>query len=796
MIDLEALVGHLFVVGGRAVTAPPPGALVQLAPKRSPRVRERDALFVLVLPARDTHAKAVFYEEMARTVAQRYFEQEGPVSGALRTVLTSLNDDLFKHNQAHPRQPFYAELGCLVLREQQATVVRTPGMLVTLWQTGICRTLPEPPEAPDLSEDRPLGMFTDFDPPIETLKVEPGHLAALSDASLAAVPRAALHIVGLQSTIQAAINRLKTQEMVSSAVLIMQFVPPEPVPEPAAPEPAAAKAAPAEPVRQEPAAPEPAPSTASAATPAAVPAESPPPAAGPRAARSGGLLGRLRGGKQADKRPPAVRPLSEAAEGVEGKSGARLRGLVARGKAGGTALVGAAEAARPALDSLQAESRNVFVRVARRVLAAIRRFLLRLASGIGGLQRLLGRMLPEPEPGRPPMLPTPVAAGITILIPVAVALLVVAFALTSQDETAFERCLSQAQTAQQIAQGIQASGSGDARQAWYGVMEAVNLCLPRRPNDPVLLAVRDEAQRAIDQFADVTRCRMVLLRRYDSGASVRGPILRNGVDLYTLDVTRSTLYRDSLNDAGTALNRQSQVLVQRGSAVGEYVVRSLVDIAWLSEGGARGNALLALDSRGLLVTYQPTFPPATAQALIGADRWVRPVSIETWQGRLYILDPPANQIWRYQPTAGEYPAAPEEYFVGDNHPNLTHAVDMAIDQSGNVFVLRDDGAVLKFYSGEEQLFQFSNLPGGGVGALGSASGLVLDMGLISPGFYVLDARNLTIHETTVGGTFIRSYRAPDDTSFRDLSGLAVDSRAEGLYIAAREALYYMPKCGD
>jgi len=48
----------------------------------------------------------------------------------------------------------------------------------------------------------------------------------------------------------------------------------------------------------------------------------------------------------------------------------------------------------------------------------------------------------------------------------------------------------------------------------------------------------------------------------------------------------------------------------------------------------------------------------------------------------------------------------------------------------------------------------------------------------------------------MGGTFFRSYRAPDDTSFRDLSGLAVDSRAEGLYIAAREALYYVPKCGN
>ena len=116
--DLEALVSHLHVVGGRAVSAPPPGALVQLAPKRSPRIRERDALFVLVLPARETHANAVFYEEMARTAAQRYFEQDGPIAAGLALTLTSLNADLFRHNQANPQQPFYAEMACLVLRNQ------------------------------------------------------------------------------------------------------------------------------------------------------------------------------------------------------------------------------------------------------------------------------------------------------------------------------------------------------------------------------------------------------------------------------------------------------------------------------------------------------------------------------------------------------------------------------------------------------------------------------------------------------------------------------------------------------
>jgi hypothetical protein len=493
-----------------------------------------------------------------------------------------------------------------------------------------------------------------------------------------------------------------------------------------------------------------------------------------------------------------VRPLSEAKgeEGAGPRIGERLHGLRERASAGGEALVEAASAARPALDTLQTEGRSIYYRAAQRVLRLLRAGLLRLSAGLTWVQRLLNRLLPEPEPGRPPSLPTPIAAGAAILIPVAVVLLVVAYALTSQDESAFERCLSSAEIAQGVARDIRDNDSGDPQQAWYGVMEVVNQCLPRRPDDPVLLAIRDEAQLEIDRFAEVLRCPMTPLRRYQTGASIRGPILRNDVDLYTLDVTHSVLYHDALNDAGNALSRQGEVLVQRGAAVGEFVVHDLVDIAWVAEGGgARGSRLLALDARGVLVTYSPTFPPADAQALVGADRWVRPVAIETWQGRLYVLDPSANQIWRYQPVAGEYPSAPEEYFVGENRPDLRHAVDLAIDDNGYLYVLKDDGSLLKFYTAEEQIFQFSHLPGGGVGGLGSASALYLDQGLISPGFYVIDGANQTIHETTAGGTFIHSYRAPAGASLRDVSGLAVDSAADYLYVAARDVVYVVPRCG-
>ena len=759
--EFEALVSHLYVVGGRAVSAPPPGALVQLCPPSAPRSRQRDAFFVLVLPT-SHQAQAVFYEQLAHWAAEKYFEHEGSITAGLQAVLEALNDNLFKHNARHPRQPFYAHVVCVVLRGQEVFVARTDGAGVLHWKAG---GLQVHPEAASLPAGRPLGMAPRPEIQSARLIVDSDDLLALTGGALFGLPAAALRESGQRGDIQQTITRLKSQSLKDAIAVVLQFIPPD-VPTPVqVPETLAPEAeTPAAPV------------TASAPTPAQT---------GPAEAAAAGAIAP----DPVDSRHvlPADRQDSALKQ--------RLDTLRKRGQQSQQTLVDAAVSARPVLDDIQTESRNVFVRVARRVLRLLQQGVLRLIGGLNGLRRVMDRLLPEPEEGKPPSLPTPVAAGAAVLIPVAVVLLVVAFSLNTRDETAFERCLSQTREAFGAAELIEQSNPERAQEAWFGVIEVANRCLPRRPDDPVLNGIHEEAQLRLDAYAQVVRCPTVPIQRYAPGTILRGPILRSDVDLYSLDTSRSVLYRDRLNDAGNAIMGDSEVLVQRGAAVGEFVIRDLVDMAWLTEGSvARSSVLVALDKQGVLVSYSPTFPPATAQRLVGSDVWASPVAIDTWQGRLYILDPVANQIWRYQPSGGSFPSAPEEYFVGDSRPNISSAVDFAIDQTGNVFILQEDGAVRKFYSSEEQFFQFSNLPTGAVGTLGHASTLYLDTGFISPGFYVLDADNQLIHETTLGGTFIQSYRAPIGMSLRDLGGLAVDSSAENLYVTARDVLYHIPKC--
>ncbi len=72
-IEYEALIGHLYVVGGRAISVAPPGLLVEAAPKRAARGRETDTFFALVTPAGETIAPEAFYERMAQLASDEYF---------------------------------------------------------------------------------------------------------------------------------------------------------------------------------------------------------------------------------------------------------------------------------------------------------------------------------------------------------------------------------------------------------------------------------------------------------------------------------------------------------------------------------------------------------------------------------------------------------------------------------------------------------------------------------------------------------------------------------------------------
>jgi hypothetical protein len=429
---------------------------------------------------------------------------------------------------------------------------------------------------------------------------------------------------------------------------------------------------------------------------------------------------------------------------------------------------------------------------------ALRLILTGLLNTTDFLTRALDQILPQPREGGKQAIPTNVAISLAVLIPVVIVIVVLGLVLSGYDKSEFETYLERAQTAHQEA--LRLSGGNCENQAlrpmWVEVQRLSELAAKYRPNDPNVLVISADAQNYLDCYDDVVRRDLVLLHEFPAGSDLVGPIVHDGVDMYTLDRKTGAIYHDTLNETGNGLtSRDDTPIVQRGQVIGQDTVGDLFDIDWLRSGGTvHDNVLLALDRRGVLVAYSPTFF-ATAQQLVIEGRWQNPIAMAVFRSNLYVLDVGANQIWRYVPPAGErrYSAAPEEYFNGDELPDLTGAVDFGISDEGAVYVLFGDGTVRRYRRNiqgfvEEQPFEYRQRP---PGAITSGVALFVDNDPASLQLYILDTANATIYETLLAGTYQKGYRPrnlPND--FSDLKGFYADAvMRNNMYVIVGNRVY-------
>jgi hypothetical protein len=377
-------------------------------------------------------------------------------------------------------------------------------------------------------------------------------------------------------------------------------------------------------------------------------------------------------------------------------------------------------------------------------------------------------------------------------------IVVLGLVLSGYDKSDFETYLERAQTAHQEA--LRLSGGNCENQAlrpmWVEVQRLSELAAKYRPNDSNVLVISADARNYLDCYDDVVRRDLVLLHDFPADSNLVGPVVHDGVDLYTLDRTTGAVYHDTLNETGNGLtSRDDTPIIQRGQLVGQYTVGELFDIDWLRSGGTvHDNVLLALDHSGVLVAYSPTFF-ATSQQLVIEGRWQHPIAMAVFRSNLYVMDTGANQIWRYVPPSGErsYSAAPEEYFNGDELPDLTDAVDFGISDEGAVYVLFRDGTVRRYRRNvqgfvEEQPFEYRQRP---PGAITSGVALFVDNDPASLQLYILDTANATIYETLLAGTYQKGYRPgniPD--AFHDLKGFYADAVVRNnMYVIVGNKIY-------
>lgn len=138
------------------------------------------------------------------------------------------------------------------------------------------------------------------------------------------------------------------------------------------------------------------------------------------------------------------------------------------------------------------------------------------------------------------------------------------------------------------------------------------------------------------------------------------------------------------------------------------------------------------------------------------------VAVQGYNNKFYILDPDANQIWKYTRSRDKFGTA-EQYNVD---ADLKSAVSFAID--GNVFVVNKDGSLVKLFGGNKQNLVLKRQP---VKPLASPTKLFTQLDM--PQVYFLEPSEHRVmvyykDDKTQGLTYQAQYVFDDITGLRDL----------------------------
>lgn len=109
---------------------------------------------------------------------------------------------------------------------------------------------------------------------------------------------------------------------------------------------------------------------------------------------------------------------------------------------------------------------------------------------------------------------------------------------------------------------------------------------------------------------------------------------------------------------------------------------------------------------GIFSAVRSNGQASVSQVAKPSDKWSNITGIKVFAGNLYLLDPVANQIWKYQGTDfGFTDLVP--YLKTGISVDLSKVVDFSID--GFVYVLSQTGSIVKFSSGSVQDFTITGL---------------------------------------------------------------------------------------
>jgi hypothetical protein len=300
-----------------------------------------------------------------------------------------------------------------------------------------------------------------------------------------------------------------------------------------------------------------------------------------------------------------------------------------------------------------------------------------------------------------------VLIGAAVAIPLVVAV-IVAITLLQRGQTRraeLDELWQQANASWQQANAVADLAAQRAHLA--AAQNSLDLFLERQPKRADALDLRQKVVERLDQVNQVKRVGWVGELNSYSGDATLSRVIVQGMHIFVMDRRSGQVYHHQLDTTQQALQPDSKVVVKKGDQVGGILVNDLVDMAWMGmdQGNVRQRAaLVILESGGALIEYDPTTGERRALAMAAHDAENYAQLVGSHTGRLYVLDPKTNKIWRYDATPDGYSGAPYEWL--QTAVDLAGVVDMAIGDG--IYLLYADGRISKLIQGQPTDFSMAD----------------------------------------------------------------------------------------
>ena len=792
----ETNVGELRLIGGVRQEQPMNLTVAERRPLLPIRSRGKGRLHILVELSGDTLGREELCQDLVNAIAAEYFATPGTITYDLRQALLLANAQLLRHNARTMTEHRVGGAACVVLRDGEAFIAQAGWPMVYLIQRERVEAFPD--TTLDVEDSSVLGQRQVVQVRLFRANVQPGDTILIIDGPMARQLGSTRIGQIVSGDLDRAILSLETLAPPEdcSALLIQVGAGAQaqgereqwaftPVEHPGAREEIAAISAPRPggeggPTREGriPGQPD-RPSERGVQEPAAQ-----------ERARQPTERAGLDRSTVAQTRPARTSPQRTSFEQVEvpeyqvSTPPPRSAGLSARAyqPSASRAAPSAATPTEPAGPGIAERASAVFHAVGQGLRTLGERMLPDRALPSAAERRRAATRKQRREAGRG----SRVGIAIAIAIPL-VALLIVGGYSVYRDwstRTQFEARLDAARLERDIALS-NAGSPPQARENWLEVIVLASGAEKIQPGTEEIQGLLAQAAAAIDRIDGVTRLASPT-KLYDYAAPDSRPthIIVSGLDAYILDRGAGQVYHHVLNEVSSALRSpdDNQVLMRETQPIDDQTLGMLVDIAWRKDGGdTQRGTLLVLDRNGLLVEFDPSWEQQKLQVLGGKDVWRNPVALETFDANLYLLDPAANQIFKYPDK--QFGSAPLTWMQAEG--DLSTAIDLGID--GSIYVTHDSGKMNKYFGGEPVEFAVREIPKPLVGA----NALYMDIEEVTQYVYIADASDRRIVQLKRDGAFVRQFRPPaeEEAIFDQLSGLFVDERVGKLYYIAGKALY-------